>query len=97
MFDMPAALLLYETQGSRFYISKTKRATKSKLSTFIVCITWYITPQKFWAQGSSWGQEAAPNMDKNAKTPKMSHPTNVCIPLSYELEIFLEYLAPNPP
>ena len=48
-----------------------------KLSTFVDGVTSYITPQKFWAQGSSCGQEAAPILGRNAKNAVTAHLTKV--------------------
>jgi len=40
------------------------------------------------AQGSSWGQAAAPNMGDNAKNAEKLSPDKFMMPLSYDLEIF---------
>jgi len=61
---------MYATEYSRFNISKTKKARKSKLSRYVDYTAEYITPDKFWAQTSSFGKDATPNMGKNAKIPK---------------------------
>jgi len=43
--------------------------------------------KKVWAQESSWGQVATPNMGANAKNAIKLSPDKCMMPLSYDLEM----------
>ena len=84
-------------RNSVFTLSYLQNYTVQKVETLCICRLHYVlyNAAKRFGQGVKLGASSALKMGANAKNAEKRSPDKCVMPLSYNLEIFPEYLVPK--